>query len=291
MDKTSKCQNGEIGTFSFIKMHGCGNDYIFFDCFEQEITEPESLSRRLSDRHKGIGGNGVVLIMSSQIADARIRMFNTNGSESGMSGNAIRCVGKYLYESGRIKNQCLKIETLFGIKMLELNITDGIVTSVRVNMGKPCLKPEEIPVELVGDSIIGRKINISGHRLEITCVSMGNPHAVYFHDDIEQFDLSEVGPLVECAKFFPERINFEVAHIVNRNKIRMRVWERGAGETMASGTGACAVVVAAALMGYCDKDTDIQVQLNGGVLTIRYTDDAVFMTGGCEKVFEGTVVI
>jgi len=297
MNKTQMCQAsqkenaGGLGTFSFVKMHGCGNDYVYFDCFETEIPEPESLARRLSDRHKGIGSDGIVLILPSEKADAKMRMFNADGSESGMCGNAIRCVGKYLYESERAKKPQLQIETQSGIKSLELIIIDGVVNSVRVDMGAASLKPDEIPVQLVGDNIIGRNVNIDDHRFEITCVNMGNPHAVTFNDDIDDFDLSVIGPLIECAKIFPKRVNFEVAHIVSRNNIRMRVWERGSGETMACGTGACAVAVAAVLMGYCDKDTDIQVQLKGGVLTVKYTDDTVYMTGGCEKVFEGTVAI
>jgi len=273
-------------------MHGCGNDYIYFDCIEKnEFSEPENIARKLCDRHKGIGGDGIVLILPSKNADAKIRMINADGSESAMFGNDIRCVGKYLYESGRIKNSQMKIETLSGIKILELAIMDGLVNSVRVDMGPANLKPEEIPVTLVGESVIGRTVNIAGNRYEITCVNMGNPHAVIFEDDIDQFDLLMVAPTIENAKIFPERVNFEVAHIVSRNNIRMRVWEHGVGETMACGAGACAVAVAAVLMGYCDKDTDIAVQLKGGVLTIKYTDETVYMTGGCEKVFEGTVAI
>jgi carbamoyl-phosphate synthase large subunit len=296
MNTLTACQAGSLGTggldtFYFLKMHGCGNDYIFFDCFKKEIAEPESLSKRLSDRHKGIGSDGIVLILPSKTADAKMRMFNADGSEAGMCGNAIRCVGKYLYESGIVKKPHMEIETLSGIKILELAIIDGIVNSVRVDMGQAYLKPEDIPVNLVGESIIGRQVNIGGKKYEITCVSMGNPHAVIFHDDIDHFDLPVVGPLIECAKIFPKRVNLEVAHIVSRNNIRMRVWERGSGETMACGTGACAVAVAAVLMGYCDKDTDIQIQLKGGVLTIKYTDEAVYMTGSCEKVFEGMVAI
>ncbi|MCL2386346.1 MAG: diaminopimelate epimerase [Defluviitaleaceae bacterium] len=300
-NKTSACQASNesvnldgregLGTFHFVKMHGCGNDYVFFDCFETEIAEPESLARRLTDRHKGVGGDGIVMILPSEVGDAKMRMFNTDGSESGMCGNAIRCVGKYLYESGRAAKSHLEVETLSGIKKLELVVFDGMVNAVRVDMGHAFLKPEEIPVDLVGESIIGRSVNVEGQKYEITCVNMGNPHAVIFHDDIDHFDLPVVGPMMEYAKIFPKRVNFEVAHIVSRNNIRMRVWERGSGETMACGTGACAVAVAAVLMGYCDKDTDIQVQLKGGVLTVKYTDEAVYMTGSCEKVFEGTIVI
>ncbi|MCL1846219.1 MAG: diaminopimelate epimerase [Defluviitaleaceae bacterium] len=278
--------------FRFIKMHGCGNDYIFFDCFDQEISDPEAASRKLSDRNKGIGGDGIILICppsDSNKADAKMLMYNADGTSAAMCGNAIRCVGKYLYESGRAAKNTLEIETLVGIKILELIILDGVVNSVRVNMGRADLRPDAIPVDLVGDSIIGREVKISGYKYEITCVSMGNPNAVIFNDDIDHFEMEKIGPIIECAKIFPERTNFEVAQIISRNNIRMRVWNRGAGETMACGTGACSAAVAAVLMGYCDKDTDITVQLRGGVLTVKYTDDAVYMTGGCEKVFEGEI--
>lgn len=278
----------------FIKMHGCGNDYIFFDCFNQEIPDPETLSRKLSDRNKGIGGDGIILICppsDSNIADAKMLMYNADGTSAAMCGNAIRCVGKYLYESGRVPKQTQKIETLVGIKILELIILDGIVNSVRVNMGAASLSPAEIPVNLVGDSIIGREVKIDGVKYEITCVSMGNPNAVIFIDDIDHFEMEKIGPIIECAKIFPERANFEAAQIISRNNIRMRVWNRGAGETMACGTGACSAAVAAVLMGYCDKDTDIQVQVQGGVLTVKYTDDTVYMTGGCEKVFVGEIAV
>ncbi|MCL1884178.1 MAG: diaminopimelate epimerase [Defluviitaleaceae bacterium] len=281
----------ELGTFSFIKMHGCGNDYIFFDCFDKEISDPEPLARKLSDRNKGIGGDGLILIMPSDEADAKMLMYNADGSSAAMCGNAIRCVGKYLYESGKVKKQSLTVETLVGVKLLELVILDELVISVRVNMGHADLLPEEIPVKLSGESIIGREVTIDGYKCEITCVGMGNPNAVVFHDDIDHFDLAEKGPAMECAKIFPKRTNFQIAQFVSRNNIRMRVWSRGAGEVMACGTGACAAAVAAVLMGYCDKDTEIHVQQKGGVLTVKYTDEAVYMTGSCEKVFEGTVFI
>ncbi|MCL1843996.1 MAG: diaminopimelate epimerase [Defluviitaleaceae bacterium] len=296
MDNTPKmCQEakGNLGIFKFIKMHGCGNDYVYFDGFERDFSGVDigALARRFSDRHKGIGSDGVVLIEQSGKADAKMRMFNADGSESGMCGNAIRCVGKFMYESGKAVKPHMEIETLSGVKMLEIAAIDGVVNSVRVDMGAANLKPEDIPVDLVGESIIGRRVTVDGQKFEITCVSMGNPHAVIFHDDIDHFDLPLIGPLMETAKIFPQKVNLEVAQIVSRNNIRMRVWERGSGETMACGTGACAVAVAAVLMGYCDKDTDIQVQVKGGVLTIKYTDDTVYMTGSCERVFEGEILI
>jgi len=283
-------KGGEMN-IKFLKMHGCGNDYIFFDCFNEIIPDPQALAQKLSNRHTGIGSDGIVLILPSEKADAKMRMFNADGSEAGMCGNAIRCVGKYLYESGRAKKENLEIETQSGVKFLQLTETADGINAVRVDMGMAQLQPEAIPVELLGESIIGREVKIAGHKFVITCVSMGNPHAVHFHDDIDHFDLAEVGPLIENATIFPQRVNFEVAQITSRNNIRMRVWERGSGETMACGTGACATAVAAVLMGYCDKDTDITVQLRGGVLVVKYTDAAVFMTGPCEKVFEGVVPV
>ena len=285
-------QYPKLETFSFVKMHGCSNDYIFFDEFDREIPEPEKIAGWLSDRHTGIGGDGIVLISPSEVADAKMRMFNPDGSESGMCGNSVRCVGKYLYERGRVVKPAMEIETLSGNKQLDLIINDdGEVTAVRVDMGIARTKPEEIPVNLPGATIVGREVHITSQPIEITCVNMGNPHTVIFHDDIEHFDLHTIGPIFENASIFPERTNLDVAQILGRNNIAMRVWNRGTGETMADGTGACAVAVAAVMMGYCDKDTDINVQVKGGLLTIKYTDEAVYMTGNCVKVFEGTVPI
>jgi len=277
--------------FSFVKMHGCGNDYIYFDEFERSIPSPSQAVKHLTNRNTGIGGDGIVLIQPSQAADAKMRIFNPDGSESGMCGNSIRCVGRYLYESGRVVKPHIIIETLSGNKHLDLIIEDNSVTAVRVNMGQVLLTPEEIPVDLPGETIVGRTVNITSQPYEITCVNVGNPHAVIFHHDIDHFDLKTIGPLFESASIFPERINIEVAQLISRNNIKMRVWDRGVGETMANGTGACAVAVAAVLMGYCDKDEDISVRLKGGDLIIKYTDETVYMTGDCVKVFEGTVEI
>jgi len=275
----------------FVKMHGCGNDFIYFNCFETEIPHPESLAVRLSDRHKGIGGDGIVLILPSNVADAKMRMFNPDGSESQNCGNSIRCVGKFLFESGIVSKPNLKIETLSGIRDLELVVENGSVSAVRVDMGQAILDPAKIPVNLSGATVVQRKVNVTRQPLEITCVSMGNPHAVIFHDDIDHFDLHTIGPMFETASIFPERVNFEIAQMIKRNHMRVRVWDRGGGETMASGTGACATAVAAVLLGYCDKNTDIKVEVRGGILTIKYTDETVYMTGNCVKVFEGTVEI
>ena len=282
-----------MSVLPFVKMHGCGNDYIYFNCFDQEtankIDDPVDLSIKLSDRNKGIGGDGIVLIEKSQSADARMRMFNADGSEAEMCGNAIRCIGKFLYENNLVKKDKMTIETLSGIKKLVLTVENEVVTFAQVDMGAAVTTPAVIPTTLAGDIIIGREVYITGQPYEITCVSMGNPHAVIFHDDVDNFDLLTIGPLFEHADIFPERINLEIAQMMGRNHIKMRVWERGTGETLACGTGACAVAVAAVLMGFCDKNKDIKVDLRGGQLVIKYSSDTVYMTGECVKVFEGLI--
>ena len=273
----------------FTKMHGCGNDYIYFNCFETPVEDPEELSVRISDRHFGVGGDGIVLICPSDKADAKMRMFNIDGSEGKMCGNAIRCVGKYLYDNGIKRCNPLKIDTLSGIKTLNLNIgADGKVDSVRVDMGKAILKPEEIPVKLDGETVVARPMTIDGKEYKITCVSMGNPHCVVFTDtDVSELPLEEIGPKFEFDPLFPERVNTEFINVIDKNTLKMRVWERGSGETLACGTGACASVVAACLNGFCEKDTDITVRLVGGELVIRYTDEAVTMTGPATVAFTG----
>ena len=281
---------------SFFKMHGCGNDYIYFDLFDEDarrkISDPSGLSVRLSDRNKGIGGDGIVLIEPSESAAAKMRMFNADGSEAGMCGNAIRCIGKYLYERGMAEAAGgVGIETISGIKKLYIDADGGEARSVKVDMGPAGMKPGDIPTTLHGDAVVGREVNISGRPYEITCVSMGNPHAVIFHDDVDSFDLHTIGPLFEHAGIFPERVNLEVAQTLGRNRIRMRVWERGAGETLACGTGACAAATAAVKLGFCDELADITVDLRGGSLTINYTPGAVYMTGECVMVFEGKVLV
>ena len=275
----------------FTKMHGCGNDYIYINCFEQEINSPESLSVLLSDRHTGVGGDGVVLIMPSDIADAKMRMFNLDGSEGSMCGNAIRCVAKYVHDNGIVQKSEMDIETMSGIKKLYLSTKSGSASSVRVDMGKVELCPAKIPVMLPGKSIISAPITIGAEEYAITCVSVGNPHTVVFCDNVDQYDVPGIGPLFENDKLFPDRTNTEFVEVISRNCLKMRVWERGSGETRACGTGACASASAAVLNGLCDKDSDIKVQLPGGDLVIRYTDEAVYMTGECVKVFDGTVEI
>lgn len=273
----------------FTKMHGCGNDYIYINCFELELNSPESLSVFLSDRHYGVGSDGIVLILPSDKADAKMRMFNLDGSEGRMCGNAIRCIAKYLYDNHIVSKTDMTVETLSGIKQLSLYTKNGLVSSVRVDMGKAELRPENIPVKLTGENIVARKVNIGDREYAITGVSMGNPHCVVFCEDVDELNLSEIGPLFENHPLFPDRVNTEFVDVMGENHLKMRVWERGSGETLACGTGACATAVASVLNGYSRKDTDIMVQLLGGELTIRYTDDAVFMTGECKKVFDGEV--
>lgn len=271
-------------------MHGIGNDYIYFDCLNDPIENPEELSIRLSDRHTGIGGDGIVLICPSTKADAKMRMFNADGSEGKMCGNAIRCVGKFLYDFKKTDKTTLKIETLSGIKTLELTVENGEVSLVKVDMGAPILQPKEIPVSLDGEKIVARKVTIAGKEQEITCVSMGNPHCVIFTDP-DLLDLEKIGPSYENAEIFPERVNTEFVKVLNKNDLKMRVWERGSGETWACGTGACAVATAAVLNGYADRNADVKVRLRGGDLTIRWTDDTLYMTGPATLVFTGETEI
>lgn len=277
----------------FTKMHGCGNDYIYFNCFEYNIENPGDLSIRLSDRHKSVGGDGIVLICPSDVADAKMRMFNIDGSEGRMCGNAIRCVGKYLYENNIVKKTNIVIETLSGLKYLELYVSDGKVDSVKVNMGKAEFMPDKIPaVSADGKPIIGRACDIAGGRYGITAVSMGNPHCVVYTDNVSDFDVTGIGPKFEFDKMFPERVNTEFIEVVSPTELKMRVWERGSGETWACGTGACAAVAASCENGICLKDTDVTVRLTGGDLIIRYASDGtVFMTGEAVIAFEGAVRI
>jgi len=280
-----------LSNVAFTKMHGCGNDYIYINCFDIDINLSQSQIMHLSNRHTGIGGDGVVLILRSKIADAKMRMFNLDASEGNMCGNAIRCVAKYLYDNKIVQKEEMRIETKSGVKELHLFIKNEQVYSVKVNMGKAELAPEKIPVKLKGKSIIAKPVTIGSKKYSITCVSMGNPHAVNFVKNVAKLDLLKIGPMFENNRLFPEKVNTEFIELAGKNNLKMRVWERGSGETQACGTGACASAVAAVLNGHCDKDTDIKVQLPGGDLTVRYTDEAVYMTGNCEKVFEGVVEI
>ena len=273
----------------FIKMHGCGNDYIYFDCFGQPLETPETLSVRLSDRHTGIGGDGIVLIEPAAEADARMRMFNADGSEGNMCGNAIRCVGKYLYESGRARREKLTVATRSGVKTLQLKVEYDTVTEVTVDMGPACFAPDQIPVLFTGKQVVDRELSVGGTLYRVTCVSMGNPHCVVFGGDPVRLNLAELGPQFEHHPMFPQRVNTEFVQILDRNTLVMRVWERGSGETMACGTGTCAAVSAAVANGYCPAGEPITVHLRGGDLRVCYTEETVFMTGPAAVAFEGEV--
>ena len=284
---------------NFTKMHGCGNDYIYFDCFQHDINNPEALSVRLSDRHYGIGGDGVILVCPSDVADGKMRMFNLDGSEGKMCGNGIRCVGKFLYDHGLVDpaKEKITVETLSGIKTLWPIYNDRKVCAMKVDMGKAELTPALIPVDasklpdLKADRIVNAPYTVDGVEYHVTCVSMGNPHCVVFKNDVETMDIEKIGPAFETSELFPERVNTEFIRVLDDHTLKMRVWERGSGETWACGTGACAAAVAAVENGYCKKDTDITVKLIGGDLVIRYTDDTVYMTGNAVTVYEGVVEI
>ncbi|NCC67592.1 MAG: diaminopimelate epimerase, partial [Clostridia bacterium] len=275
---------------SFAKMQGSGDDYVFFENFDGRISCPESLATSLTDRHYGIGGDGIVLIESSETADAKMRIFNKDGSEGKMAGNCIRCVGKYLYDRGIVPRLEMTIETASGIKELQLYSFGGQVRSAMVNMGKAILAPSQIPVALDGDRIINRTVTVANSEYAINCVNIGNPHCVVFVARVDQVEVENVGPLFENDKLFPQRINTEFVRVVNRNTLKMRVWERGNGETLACGTGACAAVVAAVENDFCDKGVDVTVKVRGGEMIVNYTDDTVYLTGGANLVYNGTVV-
>lgn len=277
------------GILKFSKMQGTSDDYIFFNNQCGIITCPESFAIEFTDRHKGIGGDGIVLIENSDVADAKMRIFNMDGSEGKMAGNSIRCVGKYLYDNGFVAKENISIETASGIKELELITRNSKVSSVTVNMGKAELNSAKIPVNIDKEKVINEKIKAGKEKYNVTCLSVGNPHCVLFVDNVDNIDIEKTGPLFENNPLFPERINTEFVRVVNNRTLKMRVWERGNGETLACGTGACAAVIAAVENGYCNKGEDITVKLRGGDLIVNYTDDAVYLTGDCNLVFTGEI--
>ena len=276
----------------FTKMHGLGNDYVYIDCTEkkgQKIKDESSLAKFVSDRHFGIGSDGLILICDSDVADFKMRMFNYDGTEAEMCGNGIRCVGKFVYDKGLTNKNPITVETLAGIKVLNFNIRDGKVETVKVDMGMPILNPEKIPVISDENPVKNLKIKALDKEFKFTCVSMGNPHAITIVNKVEDFDINKYGPILECDNHFPKRANIEFIELVDNNNIKMRVWERGAGETLACGTGACASVVACNLNGYINKKAT--VELLGGNLNIEWSeeDNHVYMTGPATIVFEGTI--
>ena len=272
----------------FTKMQGCGNDYVYISTFDQTVEDLSSVAKKLSDRHFGIGGDGVIFVCPSDVADGKMRMFNEDGSEGRMCGNGVRCVAKFLYDHGLARKETLTVETLSGIKTITLTMKSGEVVGATVDMGKAETNPSSIPVLMEGEEILDCPITVGGREYRITCVSMGNPHCVIFTDDVRSIPLEKIGPLFERNPLFPESVNTEFIRVIDRTHLEMRVWERGSGETLACGTGACASVVAAVKNGYCDKNTPITVTLLGGDLRIVYGDETVLMEGPARTVFEGT---
>ncbi len=273
----------------FTKMHGIGNDYVYVDCTKEVLENPEETARLISDRHKGIGSDGLILIKASNEADFEMAMYNADGSYGKMCGNAIRCVAKYVYDNGLTDKTEITVISGGAVKYLELTVEDGKVTWVRVNMGAPILKPELIPVVGEGEQLVAESILVDGKTFEMTCVSMGNPHTVVFVEDVKGLKLEEIGPKFENHERFPDRVNTEFARVLDRKNVEMRVWERGSGETMACGTGACATTVAAILNGYVDRE--VTVHLRGGVLKIEWkeADGCVYMTGPAATAYTGEV--
>ncbi len=273
---------------SFTKMHSCGNDYIFIENFDNSISCPESLCVSLCQPHYGIGGDGIVLIESSSVADVKMRSFNRDGSEGKMAGNNIRCVGKYMYDEGYIRREYISVETCSGIHRLRLFVRDGKVNSVLVDMGTAELRAEKIPAVCSGETMINYPLTVGGREYLVSCVAVGNPHCVVFCDAIDALELDKIGPAFEFSPAFPERINTEFVRVVNKNTLRMRVWERGSGETLACGTGACAAVIAACEASYCDKGSNVTVSLLGGEMTVCYTDGGVSLLGDATEVYRGS---
>lgn len=272
----------------FTKMQGLGNDYVYVNCFKEKIAAPAELARKISDRHFGVGSDGLIMINPSDKADFEMEMYNSDGSRAEMCGNGIRCVGKYVYDYGLTDKTHIAVETLAGIKYLDLTVEDGKVSLVKVDMGKPVFEPEKIPVVAEGSRVINEPLNVEGKEYHMTCISMGNPHAVIFTDrDVREIPLEKIGPSFENHERFPKRVNTEFVHVLDRHTAQMRVWERGSGETLACGTGTCAAAVACVLNGLTEPQ--VTVHLLGGDLHIEWdrTTDTVYMTGPAEVVFDG----
>ena len=271
----------------FTKMQGLGNDYVYVNGFEEKIDNPSEMAVRVSDRHFGIGSDGLILINPSEAADFEMEMYNADGSRGEMCGNGMRCVGKYVYDHKMTDQTHITVDTLAGVKYLDLTVEDGKAVKIRVNMGEPVLKPELIPVIAEGDTVISQPLIKDSVEYKMTCVSMGNPHSVIFVDDVDTLDLEKIGPGFENHERFPKRVNTEFVKVIDRHTAKMRVWERGSGETLACGTGACAVAVACILNGFTDNK--VTVQLLGGDLEIEWDRESniVYMTGPAETVFEG----
>ena len=274
----------------FTKMHGIGNDFVYVNCFKETVENPSEVSKFVSDRHFGIGSDGLILIKPSEVADCYMEMYNADGSRSAMCGNGIRCVAKYIYDYGLTDKTEVDVETAAGIKHIVLTIKDGKVEKARVDMGEPILKPELVPVIGEGDMLVNEPIMVDGTEYRMTCVSMGNPHAVVFLDeDVKNLEIEKIGPKFENHERFPERVNTEFMYVLDRNTMNLRVWERGSGETWACGTGTCASVVASVLNGLTERN--VLVHLLGGDLEILWDekDNHVYMTGPAATVFDGEI--
>ena len=275
----------------FTKMHGIGNDYVYVNCFEESVKNPAEVSKFVSDRHFGIGSDGLILISPSAIADFRMNIYNADGSQAEMCGNGIRCVAKYVYDYGLTDKTEISVETLAGIKYLRLQVENGKVASVEVNMGAPILEPKEIPVAVEESPVVNVPVEVRGKIYHMTCVSMGNPHAIIFMNNVKDLDIAAIGPYFENHTVFPKRTNTEFVEVLDRNTVNMRVWERGSDETLACGTGACATTVACILN---DKtENEVTVHLLGGDLKIRWDREAnqVYMTGPATVVFDGEITL
>ncbi|MCD7867951.1 MAG: diaminopimelate epimerase [Clostridiales bacterium] len=275
----------------FTKMHGIGNDYVYVNCFEENIKDPSAVAKCVSDRHFGIGADGLILIRPSETADCEMDMYNADGSQGAMCGNGIRCVAKYVFDHEITNKASLTIDTKSGIKYLDLAVADGKVSMVRVNMGSPILTATEIPVAAETETVLDAPITVGGINYHFTAVSMGNPHAVVYMTGIDDLDLALIGPSFENHVVFPDRVNTEFVEIIDRHTVKMRVWERGSGETLACGTGACAVTVASILNGLVDEDKPVTVKLLGGDLQISWArrENLVYMTGPATTVFDGEI--
>lgn len=275
----------------FTKMQGIGNDYVYVNCFEEKVENPGKLAVRVSDRHFGIGSDGLILIKPSERADFCMEMYNADGSEGAMCGNGVRCVGKYVYDYGLTEQTSIQVETKSGIKYLDLTVEEGKVSQVRVNMGAPELSPSGIPVLADGDKVLDAPIMVDGREYRMTCVSMGNPHAVVYLNDVKNLEIEKIGPMFEMHPCFPDRVNTEFVRVVDGHTLEMRVWERGSGETLACGTGACAVAVASILNGHVSGE--VTVKLLGGDLKIFWDEqeNIVYMTGPAAVVFDGEIEV
>ena len=273
----------------FTKMQGLGNDYVYVNCFKETIENPPEMAKKVSNRNFGIGSDGLIMINPSDVADFEMEMYNADGSRSEMCGNGIRCVGKYVYDYGLTEKEHISVETLAGIKHLDLTVEDGKVKLVKVDMGSPELVPENIPIVADGNRVIDEPINVNGTEYRMTGVSMGNPHAVVYVEDVKGLDIETIGPAFENHERFPNRVNTEFVKVLDRNTVEMRVWERGSGETMACGTGACAVAVACILNGFTEDK--VTVKLLGGDLQIEWDKEAdkIYMTGPAEVSFDGEI--